>query len=393
MSVGPSTLERAATDALRPAPGTLVVDARALHASGIGRYLRELLTVWIDEPPFEALTLLGEVSALRRWMPRPTGALPVTLVEHAGAFYGAQAQRSWLRVRAHPAVREARASFFPHWDAPLLRMPPRAVVTVHDLIPFRVPGAFPAHKRAVGRPALMRVLRTAERVVCVSHASAEDVRSWAPAFADKVVAIPNGVPLAFSGAAEAALPVGVRLPYLLCVGNQKPHKNLAAAVGVLARLRAAGHHDLRLVVVGQRFSADADVLRAAEAQGVGDAVTALGEVPDTALHALYASCAVFLFPSRYEGFGLPVLEAMLAGAPVVASSTPAVAEVAGDAADLYAPDDVEGMAAACHRLLVDAAFRRARATNGRARSLGFRWVDAARRTGRLLQAVGAGGRA
>jgi glycosyltransferase involved in cell wall biosynthesis len=284
-------------------------------------------------------------------------------------------------------VRDARVAFFPHWDAPLMRMPARAVVTVHDLIPFRVPGAFPVHKRALARPALARVLRTASRIVCVSEASANDVRQWAPAQARKVVAIPNGVADVFANASPAVLTPGVAVPYLLCVGNQKPHKNLAAAVGVLAHLRGAGHAELRLVVAGRQFTPDGDARRLAHAAGVGDAVVPIGEVGDEALRALYASCGVLLFPSRYEGFGLPVLEAMLAGAPVVASSTPAVAEVAGDAASLHAPDDVAGMAAACHRLLTDEAARADSVRRGRAWAARFRWTETARRTGRLLQAV------
>jgi glycosyltransferase involved in cell wall biosynthesis len=284
-------------------------------------------------------------------------------------------------------VRGAAAAFFPHWDAPLLGMPARAVVTVHDLIPFRVPGAFPARKRALARPALARVLRTAARVVCVSEASAADVRRWAPAAAARVVAIPNGVSAEFSGPVTAPLAAGVAAPYLLCVGNQKPHKNLAAAVAVLARLRAGAHPGLRLVVAGRDFGTDGlrDVALAA---GVGDAVTTLGEVDDRTLHALYAACGALVFPSRYEGFGLPVLEAMAAGAPVVASNTPAVAEVAGDAAAaLLSPDDVAGMAAACDRLLTDPEARRAAAARGRARASAFRWSETARRTGRLLRQV------
>ncbi len=376
---------RASDAAPRTAPGTLAVDARALHASGIGRYLRELLSAWLAEPPFESLTLLGDRDELAAWL--PSGARGVSIVPHSGGFYGPGAQRSWLRARGDAAVRDARVAFFPHWDAPLLGMPARSVVTVHDLIPFRVPGAFPAHKRLLARPALGRVLRRAARVVCVSEASAVDVRGWAPAQAHKVIAIPNGVSEVFGRGPGGELPETVARPYLLCVGNQKPHKNLQAAVRVLARLRAAGHPELRLVVAGRRFTADGDVVRAARSAGVAEAVVAIGEADDALLDALYASCGAFLFPSRYEGFGLPVLEAMRAGAPVVASSTPAVAEVAGDAAALHAPDDVDGMAASCHRLLTDPFVRSAQIERGHARALRFRWTDTARRTARVLQAV------
>ncbi|MDF1505316.1 glycosyltransferase family 1 protein, partial [Roseisolibacter sp. H3M3-2] len=369
-----------------PAPGALAVDGRELPASGIGRYLRERLAAWCAAPPFERLVLLGDPAAREAWLPER--AAPVEVVPHAGGFYGPAAQRSWLRARRHPAVLGAVAAFFPHWDAPLRAMPARSVVTVHDLIPFRVPGAFPAAKRALARPALARVLRTAARVVCVSEASAADVRAWAPRAAARVVAIPNGVSPAFADGPAGPLPPGVAAPFLLCVGNQKPHKNLAAAVAVLARLRASGHPALRLVVAGREFAAGG-VRELAQAAGVGDAVVAPGEVDDATLRGLYAACGALLFPSRYEGFGLPVLEAMAAGAPVVASDPPAVAEVAGDAAPLFAPDDVAGMAAACDRLLVDPAARRAAVERGGARAGGFRWEETARRTARVLRQVAA----
>jgi glycosyltransferase involved in cell wall biosynthesis len=377
-----------APSAVPTLPGALVIDARALHASGIGRYLRELLACWLDEPPFEQLVLLGDVGALDAW--REAVGAPrdrVHVVPHGGGFYSPAAQGSWLRARQLPAVRHARAAFFPHWDAPLVAMPRRAVVTVHDLIPFRVPEAFAAYRRALAAPALRRVLRTAARVLCVSEATARDVRAWYPRVAERLRVVRNGVSARFAAAPPAARLAPCPGPYLLCVGNQKAHKNLASAMAVLARLRARGHPELRMVVVGRRFDAAGAASRAAHAAGVGDALTLLGSIDDDALHACYAHSAALLFPSRYEGFGLPVLEAMAAGTPVVASSTPAVAEAAGDAASLHAPDDVEGMAAAVAALLDDPVLRCRAVARGRARAAQFRWRDAARHTACELQRV------
>jgi glycosyltransferase involved in cell wall biosynthesis len=119
--------------------------------------------------------------------------------------------------------------------------------------------------------------------------------------------------------------------------------------------------------------------------GVADAVVSLGEAGDATLQAAYAGCAAFLFPSRHEGFGLPLLEAMLAGAPVVASSTPAVAEVVGDAAPTFDPDDLAGMTAATRVVLELPAARAEAVARGRQRARAFTWERAARETGRVLQ--------
>ncbi|MGZ8490947.1 MAG: glycosyltransferase family 4 protein [Gemmatirosa sp.] len=368
-----------------PEPGALLIDARSLHASGIGRYLRELLTAWLAEPPFERLVLLGDPDALRAFVDGSAVAdrRQVAIVRHHGAFYGPAAQLSWARLAAsHAAVRDARAAFFPHWDAPLARMPRRAVVTVHDLTHFRVPDAFPRAKRMVAGPILRRVVRTAARIVCVSHATASDLAERFPYARQKLAVVPNGVSECFRGEPRELPPTG---RFLLCVGNQKPHKNLAAAVGVLAALHARGATDLRLLVAGRQFGEADRVSTLAQRAGLGSAVVELGEVADDALHALYAGCAALVFPSRYEGFGLPLVEAMAAGAPIVASSTPAVAEVIGDAAPVFAPDDVAGMADAVEQLLASRTRRAEWIARGRARASSFSWVSTARRTAEELQ--------
>jgi glycosyltransferase involved in cell wall biosynthesis len=364
-------------------PGALVVDARAVHESGIGRYARELIAAWRRQPPFERLVLLGDPAKLEA-LAALDGPGALEVVTHRGGQYSAASQRSWLEVRRLATVRGARACFFPHWDVPMLRLPRRAVVTVHDLTHLRVPHAFSPIKTVVAGAILRRVAARAARIVCVSHATARDVADEFPRAAPRLRVVHNGVTARF---AESAGPAPLEGPYLLAVGNQKPHKNLVSAVRVLARLRAEGHPTLRLLVAGRQFDARDGVLAMARDAGVGDAVVSLGEAGDATLHAAYAGCAAFVFPSRHEGFGLPLLEAMLAGAPVVASSTPAVAEVVGDAAPTFDPDDVAGMAAATRRLLEVPAARAEAVARGRRRAREFTWERAARETGRVLQEV------
>lgn len=364
-------------------PGALAVDARGLHASGIGRYLRELLAQWLVEPPFETLRLLGERAAIRAFLAERRPVPAIEVVSFGGDFYSARSQLDWLRG-ARRSVVDARATFFPHWDVPLVAFPAHAVMTVHDLIPFRVPETTSAVRRALGGIALRRGLGAAARVLCVSNAAAADLLASYPAAGGKIAVVRNGA-TRLPSAVRRPLPGGVTSPFALVVGNRKPHKNVGVAIEAVARARALGHTSLTLVIVGRRF--DDRAIPRATGSSERPFVVELGEVDDGVLAALYAGADALLFPSRYEGFGLPVLEAMAAGTPVVASAIPAVVEVAGDAVSLVPPNDAAAMAEALIALLRSPELRRTMSARGARRAREFSWRRAARETARVLHST------
>jgi glycosyltransferase involved in cell wall biosynthesis len=205
------------------------------------------------------------------------------------------------------------------------RGPSRSVVprvlTVHDLAILRAPEAFPRWHRLYGSAGLGRVLRAADAVVAVSEFTRDETVELAGVPAERITVIPNGVDDVFS-------PEGPRVAadYVLAVATLEPRKNLRRAVEAA---RAAGV-DLR--VVGARGWGGVDV------EGW------VGEVPDSELAALYRGARCLVYPSLYEGFGLPVLEAMACGTPVVTSRGTALEEVAGGAAVLVDPTDVSALA-------------------------------------------------
>lgn len=376
--------------AWRPSAFSLAVDARALGRSGIGRYLDEVLRRLVRDPRFSRLTLAGHRPALEAWAAAHAAGADVHIADLPHGFYSPGAQGRWLALQARGVLR-ADAAFFPHYDVPLTDRSPCTVVTVQDVGHFALRETFPAWKRAAAGAILARAVRRASAVLVSSHATRRALLEMHPDLADRLSVIPLGVgdewsapPPHLSGERERFL--DALRPFLLCVGNRKPHKNMETAVDVLARVRR-DIPSLRLVVAGEDFGEDGEVMRRARAHGLSDAVIAVGRVDDGELRALYARAAALLFPSRYEGFGLPPLEAMEAGVPVVASDAASVPEVVGDAGFLHAPDDAEGMAADVLRLLTDEGLREEMVRRGRARAASFRWQATAERTADAIHAA------
>jgi glycosyltransferase involved in cell wall biosynthesis len=349
----------------------LVVDARVLWGSGIGRHVREVTSRILASGEFAEVVLAGDPNELREWSGGLASATPVRILPLAGGRYAVSAQRDWPRLAATLPARSV--VWFPHWDAPYLFAHRPTVVTVHDLIPLRVVEHTSGVKRFLMRTLLRRVTRRADRVVTVSQFTRDDLESHDPTLRGHVrVVCGGGVPTAFAEQAHGELPPGVRAPFLLVVANRKPHKNIELAVEVLARLHAR-HPELSLVVAGERFPHWANTLAHASELGVGDRVIDVETLDDARLAALYAGAACFLMPSRYEGFGLPVLEAMVSGTPVVVARTTSLPEVAGDAALLADPDDITGFADAVQRILEDPVEADRLRTAGRLRAADYSW--------------------
>lgn len=299
----------------------------------------------------------------------------VSVRAHAPGLYTVRSQGRWLAWRLQGALK-ADVVFFPHFDGSLCPPGTPSVVTVHDLTHFRMAGLFSRGRRIAAGMLLRRVTTDAERILVPSKATAHDLGQRLPRTAAKTRVIPEGVDSSFwfPVRGETSAP-----PYLLCVGNRKPHKNLAAAVEVLARLRAEDPA-LRLLLVGRRFAGGDRVDERARRLGVQDAVIEVEDASDERLRALYGGAEAFLFPSLHEGFGLPPLEAMACGTPVIASNRSSIPEVVGDAGVLLDPGDVVGMAAAVLRLRADPAWRCSLVERGRRRAESLTWERCAGRT-------------
>jgi glycosyltransferase involved in cell wall biosynthesis len=238
------------------------------------------------------------------------------------------------------------------------------VVTVQDLVLYRRPETMSSYNRTYLRRTLPRVVEAADRIIATSRDTADGLAELLGVPQDRIRVAPPGIGERFYGPPPAAAPVAG--PYVLAVGTREPRKNLPRLAEAMRLLRSEGRPE-QLVIAGGRGWGDVEL---------GDDVRVLGPVSEEVLHALYAGAACLAYPSLEEGFGLPPLEAMAAGCPVVASNAGALPDVCGEAAVLVDPLSAESIADGIRRALRDAeALRRL----GHERAEGFTWSRACER--------------
>ena len=333
--------------------------------TGIGQYTAHLVAALRRVAPEVALR---EVSAGREMVMRTDRRL------------------WWQQVSLPRRAAGADILHVPGFDAPA-RAPCPVVLTVHDLIGVLFPQNLPLVSRLYWSRWLPFTLRFAAAIVADSEATRRDILRLTKTRA-RIEVVPLGVDPAFAPPLPERIDAvrahyGLTEPFLLSVGTLEPRKGLDTLVEALALLEGRP----RLVLAGRvGWYWDRVAARIARL-GLAARVQWLGYVPDADLPALYAAAEAFVYPSRYEGFGLPVLEAMACGAPVVTTTAAALPEVAGDAALLVPPDDPPALAAALDRLITDVDLRADLARRGRDRAARFTWERTARETLAVYRAV------
>jgi glycosyltransferase involved in cell wall biosynthesis len=262
------------------------------------------------------------------------------------------------------------------------------VLTLHDCAFVDHPECFTRFFAAWYQWLLPRLARRVAHVLTVSEFSRQRIIERLRVAPERVTAIANGVDARFqpqSSAAVAAMRERLGLPerYVLSVGSLEPRKNLPRLLAAWQQV-ATSHDDVSLVLVG---GSNSNTFRAAGLAAPPPRVLHAGYVAHDDLPLLYSGSTLFVYPSLYEGFGLPVLEAMACGAPVICSRTTALPEVAGDAARFVDPLDIEALAASLHELLSDPPGCAALAALGPARARLFTWEAAAQATAHQLERV------
>jgi len=368
-------------------PFTIGLDARKIQDFGIGTYVRNLVAA------------LARVDRENRYVllvrPADKEALPElpesfrTVVESAGVYSARELfALSYRLFRLKLDLYHAT-----HYVLPVV-VPSRVVVTIHDIIHLLYPEFLPSGFAFLyAQRMIHRSLTRGDRIIAVSQNTKADLMEYFDVDGKKIQVVYNGVEERF----RVRLPeeeidrrlaeLGISRPYLLFVGNPKPHKNLDNVVQAYARARRLAPFDAPLVCVGSKSGADAKIRQRAEYLGIADRVLLLGHVADEVLPAVYQGATLFLYPTLYEGFGLPVVEAMASGVAVITSSTSALKEIADGYARLVDPLDVEKMAEEIAAVMADDDRRAALGKLGARRAEDFRWEETARKTLAIYRAV------
>ena len=354
---------------------TIVLDARTAtdHFPGIGRYVVNLAHALTAIAPEIDLRLLRNPGILSSRLVLPN--LPTTDLPSSPFAL----QQQW---RVPSQLRDLKATVY---HSPYYLMPYRpgvpTVLTAYDVIPLVYPQYYTLPQRLIFRFAHALALKTAQITLAISAATKRDLVRWFGAQPDRIVVTPLAADSRFRPQSTAAIQTvreKYHLPeqFILYVGSNKPHKNLGRLVNAWLKAER-GVRNAELVIAGSWDERYPEAKRLAERN---DRIRFLGPIADADLPALYGGALAFAFVSEYEGFGLPPLEALACGTPVIASNTSSLPEVIGDAGLLVDPHDVKAIAAALDQIVSDQNLRADLKQRGPQRTVQFSWEKTAQLT-------------
>ncbi len=362
------------------------------QGAGIGRYTRSLVDALARVDHDDDFTLFSAE--------RPSGARAFPQAPRFRSVCGPLDNRRmtilWHRLRA-PLPIEAFTGRADVLHAPDFSLPPtfgaRSVVTIHDLAFMTHPECAVPTLRAYLNRVVPRAVRYADHIIAVSQRTSDDLVELLGVAPKRISVIHLGIDPSVRRVDDVATlnataaRYGLRAPFVLAIGTIEPRKNFARLIEAFSVARGRPGGPAQLVIAGRKGWLYDDVFAAVTRLGLGDAVRFLDYIPDGDLPRLYSLASVVAMPSLYEGFGIPVVEAMACGVPVVASSAGSLPEIVGDAGLLTAPEDVDALAEALTRAVSDEPLRAHLVARGYARARAFDWDKAARQHVEVYHAV------
>ena len=313
---------------------TIIFDSRWIGDHGIGRFAREV---------FERIDCLEEIGISGK----PTGKLDFL----------------WLTLYL---VRNKKFFFSPGYNAPILFLK-RSVITVHDLNHVDIEHNTSILKKIYYRLILKRACKRCHKVLTVSEFSRQRIAEWAGIPKDKIVVVGNGVSDAFN---DGVPPYEHEKPFIFIAGNRKLHKNEHAALRSFSKSSLRNSHSVFMTC-----NLTEELSSLIKELGITDNTIFRGRVTDKELASIYKGASVLFFPSLYEGFGLPVIEAMSCGTPVITSNTTSLGEISGDAALLVDPTNINEMTYALESVCTDEHLRKALILKGFERCKRYTWEN------------------
>ncbi len=353
-------------------------DARMIDWAGVGTYSYNLLKALQEIDKTNEYILFCDRQSI---VQVPDGANSRKAIVTEAVF------SAFLQLFFSLTLKNQKLDIFhsPHFIYPLFLSSP-AVVTIHDLIPLKCPPSMPSIiGRAYYQKANRRAIAKAKMVVVVSESTKKDIQEIFDVTEERIRVIPHGVGNNFQVVRDKSLldevkrKYRIRSKFILNIGNSKPHKNWAGLIESFALLRKETK-DYQLVLVGGRDSRFSEAVKLIKKLELEEDVLITGFVAEKDMPLLYNAAEILVFPSHYEGFGLPVLEAMACGTPVICSNSSSLPEVAGDAALMVDPNDGEGLAASMKKVLAEQRIRQDLSEKGLKRIEQFSWKKAAQRT-------------
>ncbi|MFY9552922.1 MAG: glycosyltransferase family 1 protein [Thermoanaerobaculia bacterium] len=375
-------------------PPRVGIDARKLTDFGIGTYVRNLLESIARRPEARAYRFRVYVRGQdREAVPALPDNFEIVQEDSAGYSISELTRFAWRLLRDRLDLFHATHYVIP----PLARA--RAVVTIHDIIHVLYPQFLPNRAALLyARVMIRRALKRADRILTVSYNSKRDLVDYFGIAPARIEVVYNGVAdrfrpeVARAERDRVAGKYGLPRPYLLFLGGEKPHKNVRNVLRAFAEARRQRALPHALVLAGPMPNNRSRVEALISALDLDSRVLRPGVVPDEDLPGLFAGADAFLYPTLYEGFGLPVIEAMACGVPVLTSSTSALQEIAGGYAYLVDPMDVDAIARGIVDLATDPKRRLEFADLGKRRARDFSWDRAAEETLRIYAEALSGSR-
>ena len=351
------------------------------EATGIGVYATQVLTRLLPEPPASLRLYLNQK--------RPPGSAPA--LAPGSEWRCLPLPRGWTKLRLRWEVQRhpPQLLWIPAYRLPPGRLP-RSVVTVHGVEHRFAPNAYPGRRAEAVESFVTDSLARAARLITPSETTKADLVHLYGADPNRITVIPHGIAAELSPVAADRLPdllegLGDARPYFLVVGAHHPRKNVPFLLDQFARAFAPGHApEVRLVVTNANGPVREALLAQAAQLDLSSRVRLLGHVSGKRLAALYSGAVAACVPSLYEGFGLPALEAMACGTPVLATGVGGVEEVAQGAALLISPGDSEGWVDGLRRLIEEPELRHHLSTLGLSRAARYSWAQSASSHRQLL---------
>jgi glycosyltransferase involved in cell wall biosynthesis len=373
----------------------IAIDIRRMRSFGIGTYIRNVVRTLGQIDQRNEYVLVGMPERLRE-----VGDLPANFV-NAPLPWREDASRSFFEFARVVRQHRCELAHVPHLFWRPRYMPCPYIVTVHDLLTYMKPRPNGSIFRKLFHSYLTkRALTGARRIMAVSNFTKSEVTRYFGIPAERIEVIYNAIDDRFQRghATEAerqliAERYQVNYPFLLYAGNIKPQKNVLRIIEAFSALKATlakegQFPDLKLIIIGDELSKHPDLRRMVIKSGVPQDVRFLGFVPIDVLRIFYDTAKIFVFPSLYEGFGLPPLEAMAHGTPVVTSNTSSLPEVVGDAAVLVNPENVFEIMRALHRVLLDQPLREKLKQRGYEQAARYSWEESVRRIVEIYEEAG-----